>query len=468
MALATRHEPTIAVIYCRISKDDGRALGVARQEADCRAWCERRGWTVGEVIVDNDTSAYSAKRRPGYERLIAGIESGEYRALVVWHPDRLHRSPRELEDFIVLVERAGTEIGTVTAGDWDLSTPDGRLTARIVGSVARKESEDKSRRLRRKHLELAEAGMPSGGGRRPFGFETDKVTHMPSEAAEVRSMVARFLAGESLYGLAADLRGRGVASSSGGRWTSTTVRTLIASSRIAGQRDHRGRSVDAVWDGIVSPEDVLRVRARLAGNGVRASVPRVNLLVGLAACGECGRTLSTTTMRPAGRAPFRRYVCTGERGCGRCGVGAHLLDGLVERALLSRLVHGTVPRVPSVDAAPDPLADLADCDRLDVMFAEMLASNEMNRQQWRDAVGRLAERRAIANALAAATLADVAVRALMDRGAEVGERWPSMTLHERRAVVDQMVERIVVRAGSRHVHGFDPSRVTIEWRGATR
>ena len=45
---------------------------------------------------------------------------------------------------------------SVTAGDYDLDTPEGRLVARITGSVARKESEDRARRVARKHREKAE------------------------------------------------------------------------------------------------------------------------------------------------------------------------------------------------------------------------------------------------------------------------------------------------------------------------
>ena len=66
--------------------------------------------------------------------------------------------PKELEGFIDLVEITGVRVAVVSGGDYDLTTPDGRLAARIVGAVARKESEDRSRRVRRKHLELAERG----------------------------------------------------------------------------------------------------------------------------------------------------------------------------------------------------------------------------------------------------------------------------------------------------------------------
>src|SRR4051794_33759420 len=103
-----------AAIYCRISQDrGGEGLGVQRQEADCRAYCERRGWAIAEVLVENDTSAYGHKRRPLYEHLCTRIADGTYDALVVWHPDRLHRSPAELESFIDLVEATHVDVASV-------------------------------------------------------------------------------------------------------------------------------------------------------------------------------------------------------------------------------------------------------------------------------------------------------------------------------------------------------------------
>ncbi len=64
---------TAVAIYARISRDpDGDMLGVTRQLEDCRAEAERRGWTVAEEYVDDDTSAYSGKERPEYARLTHG------------------------------------------------------------------------------------------------------------------------------------------------------------------------------------------------------------------------------------------------------------------------------------------------------------------------------------------------------------------------------------------------------------
>jgi site-specific DNA recombinase len=84
-----------AAIYCRISDDrEGAGLGVARQEADCRERAKRLGWTVAGLYVDNDFSAYSGKIRPEYRRLLADLRAGVLDAVIAWHTDRLHRSPR--------------------------------------------------------------------------------------------------------------------------------------------------------------------------------------------------------------------------------------------------------------------------------------------------------------------------------------------------------------------------------------
>ena len=59
-------------MYARISSDpNDTALGGKRQIKDCQALAEARGWTVGEVITDNDVSATRAKPRPAYEQMTA-------------------------------------------------------------------------------------------------------------------------------------------------------------------------------------------------------------------------------------------------------------------------------------------------------------------------------------------------------------------------------------------------------------
>jgi len=107
-----------AAIYVRISSDrSGAGLGVARQEEDCRALCERLGWTAVLVYCDNDVSAYSGKPRPQWNQLQADIAAGLIDAVACWHVDRLTRSPRELEEVIDLHDKRGVMLATVTGGN---------------------------------------------------------------------------------------------------------------------------------------------------------------------------------------------------------------------------------------------------------------------------------------------------------------------------------------------------------------
>lgn len=89
-------------VYCRISRvrnKDGQTdtLGTERQEPPCRELVERLGGVVHKVYVDNDLSAYSGRRRPEYEAMLADAKAGVIRGIAAWHPDRLTRQPKENE-----------------------------------------------------------------------------------------------------------------------------------------------------------------------------------------------------------------------------------------------------------------------------------------------------------------------------------------------------------------------------------
>src|SRR4051812_5246885 len=117
-----------AGIYVRISKDDGRALGVRRQEEDCRKLCNDRGWAIADVYRDNDVSASTGKRRPEYQRLLDDVRARRISAVVVWDLDRLTRRPIEIEEFISLADEHKVSLASV-GGDVDLATDNGRMFA---------------------------------------------------------------------------------------------------------------------------------------------------------------------------------------------------------------------------------------------------------------------------------------------------------------------------------------------------
>src|SRR2546428_3359847 len=109
-----------AAVYVRISKDStGERAGVERQEKECRALAKSKGWAVAAVYEDNDISAWSGKKRPEYERMLADIRKGKIKAIVAWHLDRLTRSPKELESFLDDCAAAGVKHFGTVSGDID-------------------------------------------------------------------------------------------------------------------------------------------------------------------------------------------------------------------------------------------------------------------------------------------------------------------------------------------------------------
>ena len=326
-----------AVTYCRISADKtGAGLGVERQAADCRDLALRLGLGEPEVLTDNDLSAYSGKRRPGYEQLMEGLREGRWSALLVWHVDRLYRSMRDLEDIVDLVN-GKVAVHAVKGGEIDLETPEGRLQARMLGMMARYESEHRSDRVRRALEQNAERGIAHGGRR--YGW-TQAGTVEPAEAGIVAELTRRVIGGESIRSLAAELRSRGVPpvaaavwsedSAKGAAWTAGAVKALVIRPRNAGLLVHRGAVVGAgSWPAIVARESWEAAHALLTDPARRTSPGNAHarLLSGLMTCGICGE-------------PVRAGGSRGGVPVYRCSSGAHvkrrveLVDGVVEDYLL--------------------------------------------------------------------------------------------------------------------------------------
>ena len=269
-------ETNRAVIYCRISSDPtGKAAGVKRQEDDCRELATKLGLEVAAVFVDNDVSAY-AETRPHWEEMLRLIESDGIDTLIVWHTDRLYRRPRDLERLLDLLDDGALPgmVRTVTAGDLDLSTPAGRAMARtLVAWSKNAEVEQMRLRMTRAKRQKAVDGLP-GGGRRPFGYEPDKITVRKAEAKLIRDAVARITAGESLRSIADDWNKRKIPTRDGGPWRQQTIRNIVANPRMAGLRTYKGEIIgEAAWPPIITVDEHKRMVAASKtrrGNGADA------------------------------------------------------------------------------------------------------------------------------------------------------------------------------------------------------
>lgn len=365
------------VIYTRISNDPtGLAAGVTRQETECRKLAASLGMTVVEPVqVDNDLTAYKGRKRPAYQRVLAMLRDGHADAVIVWHVDRLYRQLRDLEPLIDM----GAVVRTVTAGDVNLTSVDGRMTARILASVSTREVEHAIERMVSAKTANRAAGVQNGGPR-AFGYQAVK-RHAKGEKPEppkideteaklIRGAADAVLArhadpekGLTLAGICRHWTSLGVKTPRGNDWTVPSLRKTLLSGRIAGRIMHKGEDVGpAAWEPVIDMDTwlavchVLNSTERRSGNTRHDGKTIKYIGSGIYRC-HCGGVVRPGGARSDGP---RLYRCT---------ASAHMIravaptDDLVERTIIARLCREDArdlftPRAPEPACEPDT-AELA-------------------------------------------------------------------------------------------------------------
>ncbi|MFK4100772.1 recombinase family protein [Streptomyces sp. NPDC019531] len=482
------------MIYCRISQDrTGAGLGVDRQREDCEALAERNGWDVVEVYVDNDVSAFSGKLRKDYRRMLADLDEGKATVVIVWHTDRLTRSIVELEEYIELSDRRGISTHTVQAGTIDLATPSGRMTARILGAVARQESEHKGHRVARARQQKAMAGEWAGGIR-PFGWgvptgevrtkvdrktgeevevpELDMLKAVPEEAEALRTWTDMMLSGGSIRSLVQWCAAKGMTTTRGNAVTHTDMRDMLMRPRNAGIAVYKGQEVGrGKWEAIVDEAKFRAVVAILSDPSRRTSRGTQPKWLGsmLYRCGrgDCPEFVYVTQ---SGGRRFPSYRCRSAHGGGR---RAEIVDQYVEDTLVERL---------SRDDAHELLLPTPD----DVDVAALQAETEEIRGRMRNLAGmygagqidevQFAEGTDTARGQMEGITQQLARAALVDPLVElVGAKdprkvWRALPLDRKRTVLRSLVEVTLKtpRQGRMPDGGyFDYDAVHFEWKRRT-
>ena len=458
-------------IYARISKDRyGTEQGVSRQIQECKTYAKRHGHVIAEVYVDNDISAYRGKPRPEYRRMVEDIKQGIRDGVITYHLDRLHRNPTELELFIALIEATDADIRTVSGGDYDLSTSDGRAMARVVGAFASKGSEDMSRRIKSEQRQRAHSGKQSWGGTRAYGYSPDHRTIVPKEAAIIREATKRILAGETLRSVCTDLNARQAPTATGKAWTQTVLRRILTSGAISAQVVYRGEIVSAGdWPAIITPSETTRLRTKLLDPARRTNrTPRRYPLTGLVRCGLCGAKM---VARPRGDGA-RRYFCAkgpGFTGCGRIAILSEPLEAFIAEAILYRLdtpdlQRALVQQVTQDDEA-DALQRQIDEARADLeSLATTHGEGHITLAEWLAARKPIEVRIDQASRQMSRLTNTTALEGFVGNSEALRGQWTSLPPSRQRAIVAALIDHITIDSAVRGRNTFDPSRIDALWR----
>ncbi|MFF3468437.1 recombinase family protein [Streptomyces sp. NPDC002619] len=461
-----------AAIYCRIShtKDDDQT-GVDRQERICRDIAQRLQLRVdsAHVYVDNNRSAWQRNRkRPGWEEMLKVMGEGEIRHVIVYHPDRLMRQPRDLEELLSIADDKRILLHG-EANRRDLSDPDDRFILRIEVAHACRSSDDASRRIRDALVDKARGGEPHVGNR-PYGYTSDGRAIIDEEAEIVREVFRRYLDGESPDRIAQDLTARSILTTRGKAWQPENVRHLLSSNFVAGIRIHQGEEVGVgAWPAIIDRgqwDEVQRFREYRAERSreQQRRPTRYYLLRGAVTC-ACGARMAGTR---GSRGAYYRCThadTTDQRKCNR-SILAEPLEDFVRDVTIKVLAKlDTSGYEPAMTTRPeaDVLADEKDRAKLEELKQLWLNDDDFTTAEFQamraPILKRMKERQRKTVRRPIAVLDGIA-------GPDAEASWRRLEKEEdyarMNAIYRFLFAAVVVRPPTRKGRGFDTDRVDIK------
>ena len=215
----TVSDPTKMLGYVRVSTEEqaGSGLGLDAQRTAIQAECDRRGWTLVEMIEDAGVSAKTLTR-PGMVRALEALSRGDAGGMIVAKLDRATRSTIDAANLLALSEREGWKLIALDLG-LDPTTPAGELVATIMAAVAQWERRAIGVRTREALAVKRAQGVRLG---RPTVLSADIAARL----------VAAHKAGAGWSEIARKLNSEGIPTAHGGsQWHPSTVRAVVLAHR---------------------------------------------------------------------------------------------------------------------------------------------------------------------------------------------------------------------------------------------
>lgn len=340
--------------------------------------------------------------------------------------------------------------------------------ARILGTMARAESEKTSDRIQRKALEKAMKGEPWVGGNRPFGYQKGGMEFEKREVLALQEITPRFLAGESLYSLCRWINEQGILTPAGKPFRAKALRDILNNPRISGQRAYKGEIVgSATWPPVISREEGEAIRAVFNRRKRLEAPARTSLLVGLLVCGICGKKLVSHN-----KEGNRRYICRKDtmtgRGCGGIYITANLVEEFIVNAVLTRLNSPEMERSLTQDKPNRKAialhAELTSLDDRYIELAEMVGQGEMSRVDYQIARKIVDQRKSELERTLAKERGVIALAGGLGSPQLISKKWQTLNLDRQRAILKAILESVqvdkVIQAGM----GFNPARLRPVWK----
>ncbi len=463
--------------YCRVSQVKGRGgesfLSPDLQRQQIESWAKAHGHKIAWWHTDLDQSG-GKMDRPGFNEMMARVESGETGGVVVAKLDRFARSlPGALEAIKHLDENSAVFVSV--AEGIDPNTSAGKMMRNLLLVLAEFEL-DRIRDSWRTALSnaIVERGVQPTVA--PFGYRKDEHKRFvidPVEGPCVREIFRRRLAGQTWASIARWLNDvKKVTPRRSARWTGDTVKQLARREVYLGVISKGDIRNEEAHEPLVSKADFLRAQDTFAkANGDTGAAETRHVLNGIIRCAGCSRLMSGRGYKQKNQPRIIQYQCKVHHTAGDCPSAANVNDSVilpyVEEQFFAAV--GDVSAESRVETAElsEALTDEAAArDALNSYRDDLALQNMLGMDSFKDGL------RARQEAFAVASDAVERAKRMADGTnlppiEHLTAAWPELDPGERQRLLASAIDVVYVRrAGSGRRNVAD--RVKIVWRGENR
>ncbi len=452
-----------AIGYFRQPAGNGKA-SISKQNRGFLDYCESEGYEVAATFSEEPS-----EEAPAFAQLMEYLKKPEKGFVII-----VVQSPAALADDVgaaaarcLQIERLGGKVHFLGSESDPL--------ADILQTWPRPGAEDVGDRVRTAMRRKAVRGEVLG--RPPYGYKAGARNRL--EVVEEESVVVRYIFrlylrdGLGIRLIARRLNEEGNLTRRNRPWSMVSIRDILKNRAYLGTYQRLGVRVPGSHPALVSPEDFRRVQDRLNDRRTNFSPRTVSqfVLSGIAVCEHCGNRMIGVSRRQswkrqsdgsAQQASYRYYQCESRTNQGICSYHTHRAEELEDE--VRRQLAEVSPRqlaTPGDDAAvieewqeeARRLRDrLKQIDRRIGQALQAAAGEPMSREKFRVrglalAEERLAAEEELRNAEWRADNYSSAAERRRGRQQAIEkltEGWESLTIEERRELLREVVDRVVV------------------------
>ena len=294
-------------IYIRVSTEEQVQEGysIRAQEEKLKDYARIKEWAVYKIYIDDGISGKNITDRPAINEMIADIEKGCVKNVLVFKLDRLTRSVADLINLVDLFNSHNCAFNSLTESI-DTHSATGRMFIKILGIFAEFERENISERTRLGMERKVREGYSLCAGNISYGYDRAKGQKLQTvneqEAIIVREIFNMFKDKQvSYYSIAKNLNSRGIPSKEKNFWHGKAIKAILTNCTYKGyvrycvNDKERYFEVKGHHEPIISEELYDEVQNLISKMSVKVfkKHPKENsYFAGIVFCGLCGARMT--------------------------------------------------------------------------------------------------------------------------------------------------------------------------------